>query len=326
MSDRIARRTTLGVLAAATLAGRARAQAWPARSLRFVVPYPPGGASDIIARIIAPPMAEMLGQNVVIENRPGANGQIATEQIARGTPDGYSILMANAGPNALSQALLGSRLPYDSVRDFSFISLVSAVPMAIAVFPGTPAANLQELLALARARPGENNYAIGGVGAAPHLTMEALASAAGVRLTVVPFRGGQLAMTAVVGGQIPIVIDTSPVVLSQVREGRLRGIAVTTLQRVAMATEVPTIAEQGFPGFEATSWGGVLGPPGLPAPVVARLNEVVVAVLRRADVRETLARQGVEARPSTPEQFRDHVASELRRWTEVVQRANIQPE
>ena len=326
MTGMMSRRATFGIAASAVTARGAAAQAWPTRSVRMVVPYPPGGASDIIARVMAQPMTEMLGQTVIIENRPGANGQIAAEQIARGTADGYTIMMGNAGPNALSQALLGSRLPYDSVRDFSFVSIVSAVPMAIGAHPSTPANNLQELLALARARPGEMNYAIGGVGAAPHLTMEHLASITGVRFTAVGFRGGQLAMTAVIGGQIPFIIDTAPVVLSQVREGRLRGIAVTTLNRVPLAPDVPTIAEQGFPGFEATSWGGIVAPPNLPAPIAQRLNQVVVAVMQRADVRETLARQGIEARWTTSDQFRDHVASELRRWTEVVRVANIQPE
>ncbi|HYF09771.1 MAG TPA: tripartite tricarboxylate transporter substrate binding protein [Acetobacteraceae bacterium] len=326
MTGTISRRATLGALAAAAAARPVAAQAWPSRPIRMVVPYPPGGASDIIARVMAGPMTEMLGQTVIVENRPGANGQIAAEQVARSAPDGYTIMMGNAGPNALSQALLGNRLPYDSVRDFSFISLVSAVPMAMAVHPSVPAANLQELLALARARPGEINYAQGGTGAAPHLTIENLASIAGVRFTGVGFRGGQLAMTAVVSGQIPIIIDTAPVVLTQVREGRLRGIAVTTLERVPLAPDIPTIAEQGFPGFEATSWGGIVAPPGLSAPVQQRLNEVVVAVMARPDIRETLARQGIQARSSTPEQFRDHVASEVRRWSQVVQQANIRPE
>ncbi|MBV1798153.1 tripartite tricarboxylate transporter substrate binding protein [Siccirubricoccus sp. G192] len=319
------RRTLLGLLVAAP-ALPALAQDWPSRPIRMVVPYPPGGASDVIARLLAQPMTETLGQTVIVENRVGANGGIAAELVARSAPDGYTLLMANAGPNALNQALLGRRVPYDAVADFSPISLVSAVPLVLAVHPGLPANNLQELLAYVRERPGAVNYATGGIGSAPHLTLEQLGSLASIRWVNVAFRGGQLAIAAVVGGQIPVIMDTAPVVLPQVRDGRLRGIAVTTAGRIPQAPDLPTIAEQGFPGFDATSWGGIMGPARLPAPVVERLHAAVLRAMALPQVRDALIRQGIEPRTSTPAEFAEHVASEVRRWTAVVQQANIQPE
>jgi tripartite-type tricarboxylate transporter receptor subunit TctC len=319
------RRALLGLLAAAPTLP-ALAQDWPSRPIRMVVPYPPGGASDVIARLLAQPMTEALGQTVIIENRVGANGGIAAELVARSAPDGYTLLMANAGPNALNQALLGRRVPYDAVADFSPISLVSAVPLVLAVHPGLPANTLQELVAYVRARPGVVNYATGGIGSAPHLTLEQLGSLAGIRWVNVAFRGGQLAIAAVVGGQVPMIMDTAPVVLPQVRDGRLRGIAVTTAGRIPQAPDLPTIAEQGFPGFDATSWGGIMGPAKLPAPVVERLHAAVLRAMALPQVRDALIRQGIEPRTSTPAEFSEHVASEVRRWTAVVQQANIQPE
>lgn len=311
---------------AATAALAARPAAAQDRPVRMVVPYPPGGASDVIARLLAPPMGEALGQPVVVENRPGANGGIAAEFVARSAPDGTTLLMGNAGPNALNQALYGSRLAYDSVRDFTPIAIVSKVPMVIGVHPSTPANTLPELLAWAKSRDGQVSYAHGGVGSAPHLTMEQIAEMQGFRWVAVPFRGGQLAVTSVVAGQIPIIMDTAVVILPQVRDGRLRGVAVSTLERVPQAPDLPTIAEQGFPGFEATSWGGVMGPAGIPVPVVRRLHASIVRAMGMPEVRDTLLRQGVQPRASSPEEFAAHIRSEVARWTAVVEKAGIKPE
>jgi tripartite-type tricarboxylate transporter receptor subunit TctC len=324
--DGIGRRAALGLIGAASSASAAAAQDWPTRPVRMVVPYPPGGASDVIARLLAQPMTEALGQTIVVENRVGANGGIAAEHVARSAPDGYTLLMGNAGPNALNQALLGPRLNYDSIRDFTPISIVSKVPMVLAVHPATPASTLQELLAYARSRPGQVNYAVGGIGSAPHLTMEQMAEMNGVRWVAVPFRGGQLAIASVVAGQIPAIMDTAVVVLPQVRDGRLRGIAVTSEGRVPQAPDLPSIAEQGFPGFEATSWGGILGPAGLPAPIVQRVHAAVLRAMALPEVRDALVRQGVEPRTSTPAEFAQHIASELRRWSAVVEKSGIKPE
>jgi len=326
MIEQLSRRTLLGAAAAMAPAARGVAQDYPARPIRMIIPYPPGGASDVIARLLGPPMSETLGQPIVIENRPGGNGAIASEFVARSPADGYTLLMGNAGPNALNAALYGSRLTYDVVRDFTPISLVSKVPMLIAVHPSTPANNLEELIALARARNGELGFAHGGTGAAPHLTMEQLAEMRGIRWTAVPFRGGALALAAVLGNQVPVIADTAVVILPHVREGRLRGIAVTTAERIPQAPDLPTIAEQGFPGFEATSWGGVMGPANLPPPVLQRLHAAVVRGMQTPSVQEALARQGVQVRTSTPEEFAAHIRSEVERWTAVVQKAGIKPD
>jgi tripartite-type tricarboxylate transporter receptor subunit TctC len=317
----IGRRAALGLVALAT-----PAIAQETRTIRLVVPYPPGGASDVIARLLAGPMGEVLGQTVIIENRPGANGAIAAELVVRSPPDGLVLFMGNAGPSAMNQALLGRRLPYDSVADFTPICLVSSVPMVLGMYPEHPAKTLPELIAYAKARPGEVNYATGGIGSAPHLVLAQLATLAGINWVQVAFRGGQQAIASVVAGQVPFLMDTAPVVLPQVREGRVRGVAVTSLQRVAAAPEIPTIAEQGFPGFQATSWGGILGPARMPPTVTARLNDAVVRAMGTPAVRESYARLGIDPRTSTPEEFRAHIAAELARWTEVVRVAEIKAE
>jgi len=309
----------------ASLATPALAQT-ETRAIRMVVPYPPGGASDVIARLLAQPLTEALGQPVIVENRPGANGGIAAELVARAAPDGLTLLMGNAGPNALNQALYGRRLAYDSVADFTPVSLVSSVPMLMALYPGFAARTLPEVIAHARARPGEVNYATGGIGSAPHLTLAQLGTLAGVDWVNVAFRGGQASITAVVAGQIPIIMDTAPVVLPQVRDGRVRGIAVTSAHRIAQAPELPTIAEQGFPGFEATSWGGILAPANLPAPILARLHAAILRAMAQPEVLAVMARQGIEPRTSTPAEFAAHIAAEVRRWSEVVRAADIRPE
>lgn len=315
-----------GAGAALALPRMGAAQDYPARAIRMIVPYPPGGASDVIARLLGPFMTEVLGQPIVVENRPGANGGVAAEFVARSAPDGYTLLMGNAGPNALNQALYGTRLPYDSVRDFSPISMVSIVPMLLAAHPDLPAKDLREAIALAKARPGTLNYGHGGVGSAPHLTMEQLADIGGFQWTAVPFRGGQLAIAAVLGNTIPLLMDTSVTLVPQVKEGKLRGLAVTTLERVAQVPDVPTIAEQGFPGFEATSWGGILGPSNLPAPIVQRLHAAILHAMAKPEVKSTLGTRGVIGRTSTPEEFTTFIRAEVARWSAVVQKSGIKPE
>jgi tripartite-type tricarboxylate transporter receptor subunit TctC len=310
-------------IGAAMLATPAIAQG-DRRTIRMVVPFPPGGASDIIARLIAPPMTQALGQTVVVENRSGANGAIAAEMVARSAPDGLTLLMGNAGPSALNQALRGERLSYDSVRDFTPISLVSSVPMLIAVHPSFAPTDIQQLIAHARANPGRLNYGTGGIGSMPHLSMAQLGTMTGVDWVHVGFRGGAANMTAAIGGQIMAAADTAPLVLPHVLEGRLRGLAVTSLARMPQAPDLPTVAEQGFPGFEATSWSGVLGPARMQQAEVTRLHVAVVRAMTLPDVQAALQRQGIQPRTSTPAEFAAHVASEVRRWTEVVRGADIQ--
>jgi tripartite-type tricarboxylate transporter receptor subunit TctC len=295
-------------------------------SIRMIVPYPPGGASDVIARLMSQPMTEILGQTVVVENRPGANGGIAAELVSRAAPDGTTLLMGNAGPNAFNQALYGRRLNYDSITSFTPISLVSSVPLVMGVYLGFAPRNLQEIIEYARQKPGEVNYAAGGVGSAPHLVLAQLGTLADINWVNVTFRGGQLSIAAVMGGQVQIIMDTAPVVLPQIREGRIRPIAVTTASRIAQAPDIPSIAEQGFPGFEATSWGGILGPPAMQPALIEKIHDAIIKVMARVSVRQTMERQGIEPRSSTPAEFSQHIASELHRWTKVVQDANISPD
>jgi tripartite-type tricarboxylate transporter receptor subunit TctC len=318
------RRGLIG-LGMASLAAPALAQT-AAGSIRMIVPYPPGGASDVIARLMSQPMTEILGQTVVVENRPGANGGIAAELVSRAAPDGTTLLMGNAGPNALNQALYGRRLNYDSINGFTPISLVSSVPLVMGVFLGFPPRNLQEVIAYARQRPGEVNYASGGIGSAPHLTLAQLGTLSNINWVNVAFRGGQAAITAVIGGQVQVIMDTAPVVLPQIREGRIRAIAVSTLNRITQAPEIPTIAEQGFPGFESTSWGGIMAPPGLPLAVLERLHAAIIRVMAMPEIRQAMERQGIEPRSSTPAEFTQHITSEVQRWAKVVQDADIKPE
>lgn len=321
------RQAVFGLLAAPALLARpAAAQDFPNRPLRMLVPFPPGGASDVIARLLAQPMSEALGQPVVVDNRVGANGGIAAEAVARSAPDGHTLLMGNAGPNALNQALLGRRLPYDCVADFTPISLVSSVPIVIGANLRASGGGLRGFLDAARDRPGEVTYGHGGTGSMPHLAMEQIGGLAGARWTAVAFRGGQAALAAALGAQVPLVVDTAPVLLPRIREGDLRGVAVMTANRVAQAPDLPTVAEQGFPDFEATSWGGVLGPAGLTEPVLRRLHAAVLHALSRPAVRDAMARQGIEPRSTAPAEFAAHIAAELRRWTEVVRRADIRPD
>ena len=322
----LGRRGVLALGTAIALPGIARAQDFPNRPIRMIIPYPPGGASDVIARLLAPPMGEALGQPVVVENRPGGNGRIACELVARAPADGYTLLMGNAGPNALNAALYGASLSYNVITDFTPISLVSQVPMIIAANPEFQPKGLQAVIAEAKRRNGELSYGHGGTGAAPHLTMEQLAGMENFRWTAVPFRGGQLALTATLANQIPLVADTSPVIAPHVREGRLIGVAVTTAQRIPQLPDLPTIAEQGFPGFEAVSWGGVMAPPSLPAPILRRLHDAVVKGMNTPSVKETLDRQGVQIRTSSSDEFLAYIKAEVARWTAVVEKGGIKPD
>jgi tripartite-type tricarboxylate transporter receptor subunit TctC len=322
----VTRRGWLLGASALPLAPPARAQAdWPQRSIRMVIPYPPGGASDIIARMLAPHLTETLSQTLVVENRPGANGFIAAELVARSAPDGYTLLMGNAGPNGMGPALYGSRTPYDALRDFAPVMAVSIVPQIMAVHPSVPVRDFPEFLAYAKDQSGRMSYGSAGVGSAGHMAMELLKSLAGVQLTHVPYRGSSPSTADLIAGVIPVNFDTVPVLLPHVRAGRVRGIAVTSLQRVPEAPELAPIAET-IAGFETVSWGGVLAPAGTPPAIIARLNAALQAAMARPDVGGTLARQGIQPQGGPPEAFGGYVAAEIRKWTEVVQRMGLSPD
>jgi tripartite-type tricarboxylate transporter receptor subunit TctC len=312
--------------AALALPMPALAQAdWPQRPIRMVIPYPPGGASDIIARLLAPHLTEALGQTLVVENRPGANGFIAAELVARSAPDGYTLLMGNAGPNGMGPALYGSRTPFDALHDFAPVMAVSIVPQIMAVHPAVPVRDMPGFLAYAREQDGRMSYGSAGVGSAGHMAMELLKSLTGIQVTHVPYRGSSPSTADLIAGVIPVNFDTVPVLLPHVRAGRVRGIAVSSLQRVPEAPELAAIAET-VPGFETVSWGGVLAPAGTPQPVIARLNAALQVAMARPDVGGALARQGIQPQAGTPEAFGLYVAAEIAKWTGVVRQMGLTPD
>jgi tripartite-type tricarboxylate transporter receptor subunit TctC len=317
------RRTTLAALAALALPMTAHAQAWPSRQpIRFVIPYPPGGASDVTARTLGAKMAESLGQSVVIENRPGANGIIALEHVAKSAPDGYTILMANLGPNAINPVVY-SKLPYDAIKDFTPITLTSIVPQIMVVNPSLPVKSVQELIAYIKANPGKVNYASAGNGASNHLSAELFNTMAGVKMVHVPYKGDTPAMTDVIAGTVGVMFPTAIAASPHVKSGKLRAIGVTSTKRIPSLPDIPTVAEAGVPGFEAVSWGGVMAPGGAPPEVVARLNAEINRILKLPDVSEKLQSLGAEIVGSTPQQFAEYLQSEIAKWGKVARDNNV---
>jgi len=303
-------------------AGGACAQAWPAKPVRLVVPFPPGGGTDVIARIIAPRLGESLGQQIVVDNRAGANGNVGTEFVARAASDGYTLLLNGSGTLAINPGLY-EKLPYDALRDFAPIGLAVGQPSMLVVHPSLPAGTVKELIALARKRPGELNYASSGNGSLAHLAAEIFAQSAGVKMVHVPYKGAGPSIVDLIAGQVHLVFASSPSVAPHVASGRLRVLGVTTAKRVAATPEVPTIAESGVPGFEIVGWYGLLAPAGTTAEIVSRLNAALVRALGLADVKDKLAANGLEVSTSTPRGFADFMAAEIAKYSKVVRASGI---
>lgn len=299
--------------------------AYPTRPLRLVVPYPPGGASDVTARLIGQKVAESWGQQVVIDNRPGANGIVALEHVAKQPPDGYTLLLANLGPNAINPAIY-AKLPYDPVKDFSPITLTTLVPQVLVVGPGFEAKTLKDLLDLARAQPGRLNYGNGGNGSSNHLGVELMASLAGVTLTAIPYKGDAQAMTDAMSGQVSMTLPTVVAAMPHIRAGKLRALAVGTKARVASLPDVPTMQEAGVPGYESFSWGGIMAPAGTPPAVVNKLHAEFVRILKLPDMQEKLAALGATVSAAGPAEFAAFLQAEIRKWDGVARRANIRLE
>ncbi|MFN7750691.1 MAG: Bug family tripartite tricarboxylate transporter substrate binding protein [Pseudomonadota bacterium] len=314
-----------GALAAVGLApGPVEAQAWPSRPVRMVVPFAPGGNTDILARVIAPRMAESLGQPVVIENRGGAGGAIGTEIVARAAPDGYAIAMVSAA-HVINPAMV-KRLPYDSLRDFQPVALVADVPTALVVHPSLPARSVQDLIALGRKRPGQVHYSTSGRGTVGHLSGELLSAAAGAKFVHVPYKGAGPALVDLIAGQVEFQFASMPAVVQFVRAGKLRMIAQTGERRSPAAADVPTMQESGLPGFVVSSGFGILAPAGTPRPVVDRLNASVKAALGVPEVRRVFSEQGADPVGSTPEEYEAFNRAEIARWIKAAREAGIQPE
>jgi tripartite-type tricarboxylate transporter receptor subunit TctC len=301
------------------------AQDYPARPVRLVVPFAPGGGTDIIGRLIAQRLTENWGQTVVVDNRAGAGGVIGAELVAKAQPDGYTLLMGTPGPLTINPNLMKA-MPYQTLRDFTPISLATISPFMLVVHPALPAHSAKELVALAKSRPGALNYGSAGNGSVGHLAGEQFAALAGIKFVHVPYKGSSLAVTDLLAGQLQFMLENLPTVLPHVKAGKLRALAVGTKHRSGLVPEYPPLSEAGVPGYEASTAFGVLGPARMPAAVLSRLNRDIVRVLKGADVKERLSGQGVEAVGSTPEQYATHLREELQRYARIVKSASIRPE
>jgi tripartite-type tricarboxylate transporter receptor subunit TctC len=302
-----------------------QAQSYPARPIRLVVPYPPGGSTDLVARVIGQKMGDAWGQQVIIDNRPGASGMIGNELVARSAPDGYTIVMGTIGPFAVNQALF-AKMPYDPIRDFAPVTLTGNVTNLLVVHPSIPAKNVKELIALARARPGQLTFGSSGTGGAPHLAGELFKIMAKVDAVHVPYKGGGPAMTDLMGGQLSFSFASMPSSLPFAKSGRLRALAVSSAKRSAAVPEIPTVAESGLPGFVVTDWQGVLAPARTPPEIVNKLNAEVIRILALPDVKEKLSTAGMELVTDTPQEFANYIRSESDKWTQVVKRAGVKVE
>lgn len=315
------------VLSAAALIGAvqtAGAQApYPAKPIRFLVGFPPGGTNDIVARMIAPKLSELLGQQLVIENRGGANASIATELAARAAPDGYTILLVAPG-HATNPSLL--KLNFDSIRDFAFITLAAESQNLLVVHPSFPPRTVKELIAFSKKRPGEINYGSSGSGTTVHLSAELFQYMSGVKWLHIPYKGGGPGLIALVSGEVSLYFGNVPTVIRQVRDGKLRAIATTGSKRTPAAPEFPTVAEAGVPGYEVTTAYGVAAPAKTPRPIVDRLHADVVRALNSPDVRDRLKGLGADPVGNTPEQYTSFMQNEIAKWGKVIKAAGIKGE
>jgi tripartite-type tricarboxylate transporter receptor subunit TctC len=300
----------------------ASAQAWPAKPIHLIVAYPPGGSTDLLARLLAQKMAPALGQPIIIDNKPGATGQIGTAQAAKSEPDGYTLLFTNAGPGAVAYGLQKSP-SYDPVRDFSAIATVANMPLLLAVGGGSRFAAVADLVAYGRANPGKLNYASTGNGSVSHIATELFDSVAKMKVNHVPYKGGAQSSPAVISGEVDYFFSVPSDILPQVAAGRMKALAFATAKRTPLAPEVPTMAEAGVPGFEVDVWYGLLGPKGLPRAIVDRLSREVTAALALPDVRERIAGLASVPLQTTPAQFGAMVAADVEKWTKVIRDNHI---
>lgn len=307
-------------LAAATLV---HAADWPSGPIKLVVPYPPGGAVDQVARPLAEKLAASLGQPVVVENRAGAGGLIGSEAVARSAPDGSIFVMGTVSSHAIAPAVV-KKMPYDPVADFAPVSLVAQTPYVITVNPAVPATNVRELIAYAKANPDKLNFGSSGTGTTPHLAGELFNTMAGTKIAHVPYKGSAPMMTDLLGNQVQVAFDNT--VIPNVKAGKLRALAVTGKSRIAALPDVPTAQEAGLAGYEAVGWMGVYAPKGTPAAITSRLAAEIGKAMAQPDMRDRLAAQGFLAATDTPAQFDAYLRSEMAKWTKVARDANVQPE
>lgn len=314
-----------GFMILAVAAGSVAAQQYPSRPLRLIVPFAPGGSADFVARLVAQKLAESFGQQVVVDNRGGASGMIGNDLVAKSAPNGYTLTIGTLGPFAVNQSLF-SRMPYDPVKDFAPITLTGVASHILVVHPSVPVRTVKDLIALARARPGQLTFASSGIGNATHLTGELFKVTARVDMVHVPYKGGGPAMSDLVGGQVSFSFASMPSALPHVRSGRLRAIAVGAGKRSPAIPELQTVAESGLPGFESQDWQGILVAAKTPSEIVARLNSELLRALEHQDLKAKLLVAGFEVRTSTPEWFGDFIKSEAVKWAKVIKEAGIKAE
>jgi len=314
----------LAVFAATPALAQKSAADYPSKFVRFIVPYAPGGSSDVLARTLGQKLGDALGQTFVVDNRPGAGSMIGTDIAAKSTPDGYTIILSDM-PHTINPSIY-SKVPYDPVKDFSPITVIGVSPMFLFVHPSFPAQSVRDFIALAKAQPGKIAIASGGTGATTHLMAELLQIHAGIKLTHVPYKGAGPALTDVVAGQIPATFTSMATAAPYAKSGRLRILGVTSARRLPAFPDVPTFEESGVPGMIVEHWWGVMAPAGVPRPIVEKLRTAIVKAIASADVRERFAVLAVEPRTNTPEEFRALLASDVKRWAKVVKDAGIKLE
>jgi tripartite-type tricarboxylate transporter receptor subunit TctC len=302
----------------------ALAQSFPARPVRIIVPFPPGGATDVMARVIAQKLSESWGQQAVVENKPGASGTIGSDLVAKSAPDGYTLLLQGT-QHAINLSIY-KQLPYDTLRDFTPVAYIAVAPFLLVLHPLVPANSVAELIAYIKAKPGGVNYGSSGVGGAAHLAGEMFKTAAGVQLTHIPYKGAAPAMADLLGGQVPMVFDPIPTSLPYVRSGRIKALAITSAQRTPLMPDVPTIAESGLPGFEVAAWFGLYAPAATPTDIVGKLNAEVNRVLQLPEVREKFAALGADSAPMTTDQFALHLRTEIAKFAKAIKDSGAKAE
>jgi tripartite-type tricarboxylate transporter receptor subunit TctC len=305
--------------------GSVFSQSYPSKPIRFIVSFPPGGSADLVARSIAPHMAERLGQQIVVENRPGAGGNIGVDLVAKAPPDGYTIGLAAAGALSLNSSLYSS-MPFNPEKDLAPITMLAMIPFVLIANPSLPVADLRELIAAAKAKPGAIAFGHGGNATAMHLSGELLKMMAAIDLTPVPYKGSGPVATDVLGGQVPVGVVDLPSAIANVKAGKLKALGVTSSRRISVAPEIPTFAEAGVPGYESIGWFGAVAPAGTPPAVIGRLNAEMAAALALPEARERMLAAGVEPLADTPQQFAAFIRDENRKWAQVIKAAKIKVE
>ncbi|HJY77527.1 MAG TPA: tripartite tricarboxylate transporter substrate binding protein [Burkholderiales bacterium] len=313
----------VAAIAALLFVALAASQGYPSRPIRLIVPFPPGGSTDILARALGDKLAQGLGQPVVIDNRPGAAGSIGAEAAARATPDGHTLMMGHLGTLAVNPAIYKS-LPYDPVKSFAPVSLMAIVPSVLVVNPSLPVASAAELIAYAKAHPGKLAYGSAGNGSTSHLTTEYFKLVTGTDILHVPYKGVGPMLTDLVSGQLSVGLNGAPSVMQHINAGRLRALAVTSLKRLEALPQVPTLDEAGVRGFDASGWYGVVAPAGTPQAIIARLNGEIARAIQTPELRSRLEAEGALAAPGTPEEFAALIRAEIARWDTVLKRAGVQ--